>query len=252
MCVRCFNRRSSNSWVVECKLLYSSHLIRCLRNRLLTHLYEIAACVCHLLSVLSFNTDGEAWKRQRKVASYIFTARNLKEEMSKVFISNGKKVCERLSQHAESGTAVDIQDLFFRYTLDSFTEIAFGDNPNSLERDVDFANAFDVVQRCSNERWFDPFWKVWKLFGIGREREIRKQVPIISSYAMRVIHERKSCVERGNKPDLLSRFISYSESKNEQISDVDLRDIFLNFVIAGKHLLLFVCSSCNFYLCYLC
>lgn len=61
-----------------------------------------------------FATDGEAWKKQRKVASYIFTARNLKDHMTKVFLENGAVVCEKLDMYSKNNVAFDIQDMFFR------------------------------------------------------------------------------------------------------------------------------------------
>lgn len=161
--------------------------------------------------------------------------------------------------------------LICRYTLDSFTEISFGENPGSLNQEsVPFANAFDAVQRICNLRFYDPFWKVRKVLGLGSERTLKQLVPILDNWAYevivdislhllplraqyvifyrfstctlccpavfpaQVIRHRRSCVDRGNKPDLLSRFVSYAEQKGEEMTDKELRDIFLNFVIAGR------------------
>ena len=51
---------------------------------------------------------------------------------------------------AEAGsTVVDMQDMYFRLTMDIFTYIAFGEDLKSVERDKqhEFAVAFDEVRR---------------------------------------------------------------------------------------------------------
>ncbi len=74
-----------------------------------------------------FNSDGQAWQKQRKIASHMFTSRRLKEDMSAVCSKNAKSVIARIKRHAADQRPLDIQDLFFRYTLESFAEIAFGE-----------------------------------------------------------------------------------------------------------------------------
>jgi cytochrome P450 len=47
-----------------------------------------------------FNTDGKQWQKQRKVASHMFTARSLKEDMSAIFM----KVATCARQNSEQAT----------------------------------------------------------------------------------------------------------------------------------------------------
>lgn len=48
----------------------------------------------------------------------------------------------------------DLQDLFFRLTMDSFGEIAYGMRLDSLTTaDVPYAKAFDSVQRALLDRF---------------------------------------------------------------------------------------------------
>ena len=55
-------------------------------------------------------------------------------EMMPHFVSNGNVVMEILQKAAESKEAIDIQDILFRYTLDSFGLIGFGHPIDSLHR----------------------------------------------------------------------------------------------------------------------
>ena len=74
-----------------------------------------------------FNSDGKQWQKQRKVSSHMFTARNLKEDMSTIFLKNAHVVVSKLTKYAHEKKTFDMQDLYFRYTLDSFAEVAFGE-----------------------------------------------------------------------------------------------------------------------------
>mgnify|MGYP006983735126 CR=1 FL=1 len=54
----------------------------------------------------------------------MFSARSLKEDMSVVFDANKYIVLQLLDKYATNHTTFDIKDLYFRFTLDSFMEIA--------------------------------------------------------------------------------------------------------------------------------
>jgi cytochrome P450 len=94
--------------------------------------YEKGEWFRHTVEVLLghgiFNSDGAVWQKQRKVASHMFTARSLREEMSGIFAKNAHVVMEKLAQNARDKKIFDVQDLFFRFTLDSFSEVAFGES----------------------------------------------------------------------------------------------------------------------------
>jgi cytochrome P450 len=53
-----------------------------------------------------------------------------------------------IRQFPESGQTFDIQDLFYRMTIDVITDFLFGESINSLEYpQSDFVHAFTDVQR---------------------------------------------------------------------------------------------------------
>ena len=52
--------------------------------------------------------------------------------MSHVFHHHGLKVVSILEEHAKNGKPLDLQNLFFRFTLDSIGEIALGANIGTL------------------------------------------------------------------------------------------------------------------------
>ena len=57
---------------------------------------------------------------QRRLYSHLFSTKNFREIICVVFEEETKKVLNILDKLAKSGKTCDLQDLFFRFTLDSF------------------------------------------------------------------------------------------------------------------------------------
>lgn len=121
------------------------------------------------------------------------------------------------------------QDLYFRYTLDSFAEIAFGQTTGCLSdgAEVPFAKAFDLVQAHTSARFFGPLWPLKRALGLGSERVIADNMRVIANFGYDVIDRtrRQRQVDKAEKPDLLSRFIDYAESNQTTIENHELLDV---------------------------
>ncbi|GAU25130.1 hypothetical protein TSUD_363000 [Trifolium subterraneum] len=124
-------------------------------------------------------------------------------------------------------------------TLDSIFKVAFGTELDSMcgtnEEGRNFANAFDSASALTLYRYVDVFWKIKKFLNLGSEATLRKNTQILNEFVMKLINTkieemRNSKGDSVRKSgDILSRFL--------QVKDFDttyLRDIILNFVIAGK------------------
>jgi len=135
--------------------------------------------------------------------------------------------------------------------MDVFCEISFGVNLGSMKtaQQHEFARAFDTVQKLSNDRAESPFWLFNKYFlwwAIPSERAIHAGVKTMDEFAMGIISSKRRKAEGGVKgqdlgPDLLSRFLEKAEKANSKdatvpatLTDRELRDIVLNFIIAGR------------------
>ncbi|KAK2406627.1 cytochrome P450 704C1 [Trifolium repens] len=189
-----------------------------------------------------FNVDGELWKKQRKTASLEFASRNLRDFSTKVFKEYALKLSSILNQASFLNQQIDMQELLMRMTLDSICKVGFGVeigtlNPNSPNNS--FAKAFDTANIIVTLRFIDPLWKIKKILNLGSEAQLDKSIKIIDDFTYSVIRTRKAEIEDAKKNgqlnkiknDILSRFIELGE---DNASDKSLRDVVLNFVIAGR------------------
>ena len=128
-----------------------------------------------------FSSDGAVWKMHRKIASHMFSRRMLRGS-AKVSVAGAQSVINRLQNlHFEKeGLTLDMQDIFFSFTLDVFSEIAFGSKLNTVSGSDKhpFATAFDYVSAHSLKRFGSPLWRLRRLFWccFSAERAFRKSL----------------------------------------------------------------------------
>lgn len=188
--------------------------------------------LAELLGSGIFASDGDTWKTTRKTAANIFTTSKFKTFVEDVFRKDMTLFKERLAEFARSAKEADLQDLFFRFTLDSFAEVGFGVSTGSLvSGKVPFADAFDHLQSVMDERFINPFWKFTELF-FGRKKALCS-LQIVKNFGSDMVSKRRKDVNLSSKCDLLSLFMNALDKDGNQYSDSELAEHAINFIIAG-------------------
>ena len=197
-------------------------------------------CLAPLLGNGIFNSDGDVWFHQRKTALAMFSRNQVRGFHVSVFAERAKEFVAWAGEMAETGEVVDLQAAHFAFTMDTFVEVAFGVQIHTLTgSSPSFGAAFDAVQSGLNRRFFDPLWRVKRLLGLGQEGEVSANLPKVDRFARDVIDSRlreMEAEERGEKgrEDILSLFIAASLRSGEPISEQELRDVAMNFILAGR------------------
>ncbi|XP_078166896.1 cytochrome P450 704C1-like [Carex rostrata] len=189
-----------------------------------------------------FTVDGEKWRQQRKIASFEFSTKMLRDYSSQVFRNSAMRLTEIISDLASSNQVMDIQDLMMKSSMDSIFKIGFGVELgvlSGLEKGKAFSKAFDEASCQILYRFFDIFWKVKRFLNIGLEATMKKNLQLIDDFVYTVIDRKtKQMTEQGQdmleKEDILSRFLLEKEKPGSGIDNKYLRDIILNFMIAGR------------------
>jgi len=143
-----------------------------------------------------------------------------------------EKIAAKNTDATSESSALDMQDLFQRFTLDSIGEIAFGVELGSLHQDVTFSKSFDIANEATFQRFFHPLYKI-PYFPSKWEKDLRKAVNEVNEFSNRVIAERRNS-NFSERTDLLSRYLSSLDTDGKPFSDTYLRDIVLSFIIAGR------------------
>ncbi|CAE8721990.1 unnamed protein product [Polarella glacialis] len=195
---------------------------------------------------------GRLWSIQRKIAAHIFSRTNFTNFMQDVFQSKADRLCAVLSEASlkSKGQAVDMQSLFFKFTMDSVMSIFFGEKTDLIGGQSNlYGQAFDEAHECLIRYVFSslPFNKVtsflpwpfggwnglsWRLHAALSPtcRRFRAARQTLDAEAYRLIRNCRADPNLSQRRDLLALFV---QSK-ENFSDGFLRDVVLSFVIAGR------------------
>ncbi|KAF9399868.1 hypothetical protein BGX21_005454 [Mortierella sp. AD011] len=189
-----------------------------------------------LLGTGIFGADGDHWKWQRKMASHIFNVKAFRNYTSSIFVKEAKVLVDYLDKAAREGRVVDIHQLFYLYTLDSFGEVSFGQSFDCLkkpEEEVEFAAAFDRLNTIVFNRLFDRFWKINE-WATGAGKQVAKDKKVIYDFAMNIINSRR--INGYDKPqkDLLQLFMDMDGDDDKPLSDEMLSCLVLNFIMSNS------------------
>ena len=171
--------------------------------------------------------------------SPLFHVASLRDQVP-VFERNADKLWERLrGEYTQPGVAsrgMDMQDFCMRFTLDSFAEIGFGVQLNSIEQERnDFARALDVVQTITQRRGRKG--NLWPLFEkIRPETEFQESLRYLNEVIESIIRQRMSLEEEilRASTDALSQVLVESMNRSNPYSLTELRDFVMNFLLAGR------------------
>ncbi|GAA6032201.1 hypothetical protein JCM8097_007122 [Rhodosporidiobolus ruineniae] len=193
-----------------------------------------------------FCVDGAHWQLQRKTTAKLFTGNNFKTVISKGLEHNLQRLVTIIDRHAQKGEAFDLSDLFFRFTLASFTEFAFGQDIGALSTETDapvpFAKAFDEGQVVMNQRFTNPFWPILERLN-GTHVKMQQATEVIDNFAYGIIDQREreglgnwtgGEKKEAAQTDMLSLYMSLRDDQGAPLSRKMLRDSMLNLIIAGR------------------
>jgi len=196
-----------------------------------------------------FNADGQNWLHQRKTASQMFTQKLFKEHIWVVVNRNATKLRDIMLEAADSvdaGQPLDVFNLMNRFTLDTIGEIGFGKSIGSLEDSTSpFLKSFDRAQQIVFFRFLFAGWKVLRWMGWGFESETAEHFNVLDGYSRNVVRELRDRIanEAGQTPtgadfearkSFVGLFLADAAKKGAEPTEDYLRDLVLNFLIAGR------------------
>ncbi|KAL5225510.1 hypothetical protein ABZP36_012149 [Zizania latifolia] len=201
-----------------------------------------------------FGADDEVWRHQRKAASLEFHSAEFRALTARLLVElvHGR-LLPVLADAEATGAAVDLQDVLLRLTFDNVCMIAFGVDPGCLQPglpEIPFAKAFEDATEATIVRFITPttVWRAMRALGVGHERVLQRSLAGVDKFAYDVIQKRKeevaaeeegqatSAGPAGRRSDLLTVFTKMRDADTgaAAYSDKFLRDICVNFILAGR------------------
>lgn len=117
-----------------------------------------------------FNAEGDTWRNHRKITSEALNLNNVRG-----FFPTISNVSDRLiskwKRLAQENTTIEVQQEMMRYTVDITTEIAFGHQMNTLEKeDEAIQQHLEKIFPMVNARITAPL-PLWRLYKTRKDQE---------------------------------------------------------------------------------
>ncbi|KAE8354944.1 cytochrome P450 [Aspergillus coremiiformis] len=182
-----------------------------------------------------FTSDGPQWEHSRTLLrpSFVRTqivATNMHE----------RHIQKMIEMIPRDGSTVDLQELFFKLTLDTSTEFLFGESVDCLSQSTaasaNFAYHFNQAQDISSVRMIlGPFAP---LAMTSKSREsVRKAREFVDGFVKKAIDYRKTVdSEKGtDEPaNASTRYVFLHELAKQTSNTTELTDAILNILLAGR------------------
>jgi len=194
---------------------------------------------------------GKTWHQQRKIISKMFTTNEFKNFIFGSFAEKADTLVEVLQKHEGP---IDMQDMFFKYTMDSFGQIAFNASFNTMQGEPnDYGIAFDgahfeflsFIQTNSLMCAFVCLlpkkhavrsaieWVMAQT--IGPLKRFKTHMAVLKKYTSRVIQDRRECPAGSTTAvDILGLFLKAAAEEDSKFDHQYLTDVVLNLILAGR------------------
>jgi len=137
-----------------------------------------------------------------------------------------------LASITAAGPVVDLQPLFFRFTMDTATHFLFGQAVDSLETgspsEGAFAGAFNVAQECLARRI-----RLGNLYWLTGTQRLKKASKVVHDHVEDII-ERAMNGAANNVESKEGRYVFLEKLLEETKDKKALRDQLVNILIAGR------------------
>ncbi|KAF9434923.1 hypothetical protein BGZ76_007209 [Entomortierella beljakovae] len=183
-----------------------------------------------------FTTDGAEWKYQRQLSTHIFDIKAFREYTSSVFVVEGRKVIQHLSNAADNGTVIDIQQVFLAFTMDTFGSVIFGETfglLTDINKKVPYVDALEDMLEIVTGRIVNPLWKISEQFN-GKGKLMKEKRQVVFNYAKNILDKRRREGFHRERKDIIQYFIEGTDNEGNPVRDEVIIDNIIGFTVAGR------------------
>jgi len=175
-----------------------------------------------------FTSDGEFWRRQRRLAQPAFHRRRV-ATFGDLMTGATREMLDRWQPRAERGQPLEVATEFMRLTMEVVTRALFS---TSVERDVEtIGRAITTLLNDVTFRFTFPFYPPLRV-PTPRNRRFLAARATLDGIVYRIIAERRR--RPAEHDDLLAMLMeARDEQTGEGMSDKQLRDEVITLFVAG-------------------
>ncbi len=206
-----------------------------LKNR--PHLFRRAKKLDNVLRELGvngvFNSEGENWKKQRRITSQALNQQHLNNFFPQLLEVTNRFI-NTWSQKTANGEGLILPDEFMRYTVDTTTLLAFGYDGNTIEsKDDVIQEHLEKIFPAAFRRINAPF-PYWKYFKTKADKEVEASFEVIRQFIDEIIDKARAA--KNKELTKASNFLEalIASSKDNELSNDEIFGNVLTMLLAGE------------------
>ena len=176
-----------------------------------------------------FTQDHGKWKHSRKLLSPQFGKSYYRDlDFFREHVDN------LVSLIPQDGSPVDLQPLFFKFTLDTTTALLFGKSVYSLREDRsesvrEFEKSFDIAQQYLVKRYrlLDLYWFIGG-------HQFRRACESVHAFVDRIAEEGLRALAEDDQRDPSRYLFLDALAEDSHFDKIAIRDQLLNILLAGR------------------
>jgi cytochrome P450 len=184
-----------------------------------------------------FSVEGDAWRRQRRLAVTALNSNHLHRHFH-VIRTAAERLRGRLSAAAREGRSIDITEVFTSYAVDITSTLAFGHDLNTLERgENELQRHIERVFSMLNFRLFFPvpYWRYFKLAPDRRlERSLAELNRAVSGFIAQARERMRERPELFEEPENFLEAMLAAQRADGTFSDEEIIGNTFTLLIAGE------------------
>lgn len=183
-----------------------------------------------LMGTSLFTTDGETWRRQRRLVQPAFQ-RKQNVVMFDVMVATTNEMLCRWERHAENEQLVDVRGELIELTLGILLRTMFSSDLRGHEDEL--REAFLEVQKSMNLVDAVNPLKIPRWLPTSSNRSFSRAIRTLDNFVFRIVEERR--LANDTKGDVVSMLMSArDEQTGNGLTDQELRDALVTILQAGN------------------
>jgi cytochrome P450 len=185
-----------------------------------------------------FGSNGEMWRRQRRMVMAAFDPAHIKRYFP-ALCRVAQRLVGRWQIAARDGRAIDLQADLMRYTVDTIAGLAFGAEVNTLESDE------DVIQQHLDKifpalaRRLAAALPMWRWLPSRADRELKRSMVAVNEAVDGFVAQARARLKQDperakNPPNLLEAMIVAADEPDSGIDDAQVAGNVLTMLLAGE------------------
>ncbi|RYV01485.1 cytochrome P450 [Shewanella sp. OPT22] len=184
-----------------------------------------------------FSSEGDNWVQNRQLSEAIFVPNHI-QNFTPILMKITQRLHKRFLHLATTDADVDLLKEFKRYTVDITTNLAFGEDLNTLNlSESKLEQSLELIFPMINQRCLSPI-PLWRYMKMPADRRFDSAINYIKEQVQKFIQHQKALLIQNPSlsqlPQNMLQMMLIAQQKNQDLSDEMIIANAVTMLLAGE------------------